>query len=209
MVGMLGGYKHVEDHQNDASVQNAANFAVKEISQQTNSQLELVKVASAHKQVVAGLNYQLVLETANQAQEKVNYEAVVYEPLGQAALQLTSHKRVSVDEAQRKTEESHERGSGALLGGYREVSSSDPEVTEAARYAAEQLSQQSNSLYPFEVLEVLEAKEKIVAGKQYDMKLKLKQGNLPESIVQVEVVRSLPQNHYSLGSHKTISSAQQ
>ena len=44
------------------------------------------------------------------------------EPLGNQPLKLTSHKQIDNEAAQRKTEESSERHSGALLGGYREVS---------------------------------------------------------------------------------------
>lgn len=51
-------------------------------------------------------------------------------------------------------EQHSERMSGGLLGGYKEVSTSDSEVAEAANFAAEQLSQRSNSLYPFKVKEV-------------------------------------------------------
>ena len=51
-------------------------------------------------------------------------------------------------------EQHSERTSGGLLGGYKEVSTSDSEVAEAASFAAEQLSQRSNSLYPFKVKEV-------------------------------------------------------
>ena len=51
-------------------------------------------------------------------------------------------------------EQHSERMSGGLLGGYKEVSTSDSEVAEAASFAAEQLSQRSNSLYPFKVKEV-------------------------------------------------------
>lgn len=43
------------------------------------------------------------------------------EPLGNQPLKLTSHKKIDDQAAQRKTEESSERSSGALLGGYREV----------------------------------------------------------------------------------------
>ena len=43
------------------------------------------------------------------------------EPLGNQPLKLTSHKQIDNEAAQRKTEESSERSSGALLGGYREV----------------------------------------------------------------------------------------
>ncbi len=57
-------------------------------------------------------------------------------------------------QAMQSAEQHSERTSGGLLGGYREVSTSDHEVTEAATFAAEQLSQRSNSLYPFKVKEV-------------------------------------------------------
>lgn len=66
-----------------------------------------------------------------------------------------------------------------------QVSTTDSEVTSAAKFAAEQLSSQSNSLSPFEVKEVLSAKSKVVNGKSYELKLKLSQGNMPEQIFQV------------------------
>ncbi|DBA73532.1 TPA: hypothetical protein ACH3X1_011552 [Trebouxia sp. C0004] len=200
---MLGGHKHV-DHQNDAKVQEVAEFAVKQISEKTSKKLDLVKINSAQKQVVAGLNYVLVVETAADS-EKETYEAHVYEPLGNQPLKLTSHKQIGNEAAQRKTEESSERSSGALLGGYREVSSTDSEVTQAADFAAEQLSQQSNSLSAYKVEEVLSARSKVVNGKSFELKLKLSQGNLPEQIMQVEVNRSL-QNQLKLVSQTPISS---
>lgn len=66
-----------------------------------------------------------------------------------------------------------------------QISTTDPEVTSAAKFAAEQLSSESNSLSPFEVKEVLSARTKVVSGKAYELKLKLSQGNLPEQIYQV------------------------
>ena len=68
-----------------------------------------------------------------------------------------------------------------------QVSTTDSEVTQAASFAAQQLSSQSNSLSPFEVKEVLSARSKVAAGKVFELKLKLSQGNLPEQIVQVSV----------------------
>ena len=68
-----------------------------------------------------------------------------------------------------------------------QVSTTDSEVTQAASFAAQQLSSQSNSLSPFEVKEVLSARSKVAAGKVFELKLRLSQGNLPEQIVQVSV----------------------
>ena len=48
-----------------------------QISEKTNKKLDLVKINSAQKQVVAGLNYVLVVETAAES-EKETYEAHVY-----------------------------------------------------------------------------------------------------------------------------------
>lgn len=132
-----------------------------QIGKESDRTLDLVKINSAQKQVVAGLNYVLVVETAVGG-DKETYEAKVYgkpatqdlelqtidsigavtcslcmplnmpksacnacfhaEPLGNQPLKLTSHKKIDDQAAQRKTEESSERSSGALLGGYREVS---------------------------------------------------------------------------------------
>ena len=69
-----------------------------------------------------------------------------------------------------------------------QVSSTDTEVTQAADFAAEQLSQQSNSLAPLKVAEVLSARSKVVNGKTFELKLKLSQGSTSEQIVQVKVV---------------------
>ena len=69
-----------------------------------------------------------------------------------------------------------------------QVSSTDTEVTQAADFAAEQLSQQSNSLAPLKVAEVLSARSKVVNGKTFELKLKLSQGSTSDKIVQVKVV---------------------
>ena len=71
-----------------------------------------------------------------------------------------------------------------------QVSSTDSEVTQAADFAAEQLSQQSNSLSALKVEEVLSARSKVVNGKSFELKLKLSQGNLPEQIMQVAAALS-------------------
>ena len=89
---MLGGHKNA-DHENDARVQEVAQFAVKEIGERTGKKLDLVKVKSAQKQVVAGLNHTVVVETQLEG-SKETYEARVYEALGNQPLKLTSHKQV-------------------------------------------------------------------------------------------------------------------
>lgn len=92
-VTMLGGHKDVEDHENDARVQEVAQFAVQQIGEKTGKKLDLVKISSAKKQVVAGLNYVLVLETTADG-TKETHEAHVYEPLGDQPMKLTASKKV-------------------------------------------------------------------------------------------------------------------
>lgn len=52
-------------------------YSPAQIAEKTGKSLDLVKISSAQKQVVAGLNYVLVLETAAQS-TKETYEAHVY-----------------------------------------------------------------------------------------------------------------------------------
>ncbi len=70
----------------DASVKNAAAFAVSQMQQGT-----LVKVESAQVQVVAGLNYKMLL-TLDQNGTQNQYTVVVYAPLptSNQPMQLTS-----------------------------------------------------------------------------------------------------------------------
>jgi len=75
----------------------------------------------------------------------------------------------------------------------------DPEVDAAASYAEQQLSQQSNSLFPFQLKEVLAAK-KISGvngskeGTTHHLRLRVSQGNMPDEIFEVEVA-SAPHGH--------------
>ena len=68
-----------------------------------------------------------------------------------------------------------------------QVSTTDSEVSRAADFAAEQLSSQSNSLSPLKVEEVLSARSKVAAGKVFELKMKLSQGNMPEQIMQASL----------------------
>ena len=55
--------------------------------------------------------------------------------------------------------------------------------------------------------EIAAACMQVTNGKEFDMKLKLSQGELPESIVHTKVTRSVPQNELKLQSHETVSTA--
>lgn len=68
--------------------------------------------------------------------------------------QQTTLRRISW-QAVVATEVTSERHTGAVLGGFEEISSEDPQAREAAEFATQQLSQQSNSLQPFLLKQVI------------------------------------------------------
>ncbi|KAK9817639.1 hypothetical protein WJX72_000008 [[Myrmecia] bisecta] len=185
---LLGGWKVKPDHENDAHIQEVASFAVKQLSEKEGDQLTLEKVVSVHTQVVAGTNYNLVLLAKKPAGQVEQFEVQVYEPLPHTnqPVQLTQYKTMA-DGKQ-------------MVGGAKQLSTSDSDVVAAAKYATEQLSQQSNSLLPFELKEVVSAHSRVVNGVVYDLELKLAQGKR-EEVYQVEVVRS-PKDEHSLKSSK-------
>jgi len=71
-----------------------------------------------------------------------------------AATQTDAEVRPLAAQVEPAQEASSERRTGGLLGGYTEVASDDKDVAAAADFAAQQLSEQSNSLQPFVVKEV-------------------------------------------------------
>ncbi|KAK9821322.1 hypothetical protein WJX81_002249 [Elliptochloris bilobata] len=198
---MLGGYKQHDDHENDAHVQEIAKFAVQQVSE-NGTKLELLKVLSAHTQVVAGTNYKLLLSVADANNQKKNLEVTVYEPIGSKELKLTDSREPSREEVEHASEASSERNKGGLLGGYKEAATDDRNAAAAAAFAAQQLSEQSNSLRPLAVQEVVTARTRVENGLVFDLTLKLGQGGLPPQLYRVEVARDL-KNQFRLLSTKS------
>lgn len=67
----------------------------------------------------------------------------------------------------------------------------DPEVDAAAAYAVQQLSQQSNSLFPFQLKEVISASTTPGSngseGVTHHLRLRVSQGSMPDQEFEVEV----------------------
>jgi hypothetical protein len=179
---MLGGFKQHDDPSNDAEVQKAAEFAVSEISKD----LKLEKVLSAHKQVVAGMNYKFELQTSGG-----NFEATVYKGLGDAPHELKTYKR---------SEGGGDGKSGGQLGGSKELSADDEEVQKAAEAALKHLSSQSNSLFPYKLQEVEKASSRVHGGgTEFQLTLKAAQGDMPATTIEVGVTRTLENAEYKVG----------
>jgi len=71
----------------------------------------------------------------------------------------------------------------------------DPEVDAAASYALQQLSQASNSLFPFQLKELVSATkthgtENSKSDVVHHMKMRIAAGNMADQIVEVDVVDS-------------------
>ncbi|KAK4798450.1 hypothetical protein SAY86_030776 [Trapa natans] len=71
--------------------------------------------------------------------------------------------------------------------GWREVHVHDPQVQDAAHHALKTIQQRSNSLFPYELREILHAKAEVVEDSaKFDMLLKVKRGEKEEKF-KVEV----------------------
>ena len=67
-----------------------ATFAVSEANKRINEALTLESVSRAETQVVAGVNYRLILSARDQRPVTNNYEAIVFSQAAPTSLQLTS-----------------------------------------------------------------------------------------------------------------------
>ncbi|CAI9773174.1 unnamed protein product [Fraxinus pennsylvanica] len=90
---ILGGYEPI-DNPNDPTVIEIAKFAVAEHNKEAKSNLKFQKVVKGESQVVAGINYRLVISAVDGAAVQ-NYLAVVYEKPWQNFKNLTSFEKFS------------------------------------------------------------------------------------------------------------------
>ncbi|CAA6659170.1 unnamed protein product [Spirodela intermedia] len=74
---------------NDPHIQEIGEFAVSENNKQSGVQLVFIRVISGEKQVVAGINFRLVVE-AKEGEAVHQYETLVYEQVWTGYRQLTS-----------------------------------------------------------------------------------------------------------------------
>ncbi|CAA3028511.1 cysteine proteinase inhibitor 1-like [Olea europaea var. sylvestris] len=88
---IVGGYKPI-DNPNDPTVIEIAKFAVDEHNKEAKSNLEFQKVVKGESQVVAGINYKLVISAVDGAAVQ-NYLAVIYEKPWQNFKSLTSFEK--------------------------------------------------------------------------------------------------------------------
>ena len=179
----LGGWRQMSVSSPDA--QEAAKQATTHLEQASNSMraYRLHQLISAKYQIVAGKNYQLNLKIAQtdcNRGENVNLDkcqtvkvqkcsVTIHVPLQSQSSQLMSQKcgkEKSVDGKQRQTKKPSTRRP-SMPGGATEIDVSRAEVREAATFATQQLTSQSNGGYRVEHQRIKSATSQVVAGIMY------------------------------------------
>ncbi|PAN31393.1 hypothetical protein PAHAL_5G416800 [Panicum hallii] len=195
---VLGGVKENPAAANSAESDGLGRFAVEEHNKRQNALLEFVRVVEAKEQVVAGTLHHLTLEAIEAGRKKV-YEAKVWvKPwLDFKELQEFVHK----GDATTFTNADLGAKKGGHEPGWREVPVEDPVVKDAAHHAVKSIQERSNSLFPYELLEIVRAKAQVVEDfAKFDILMKLKRGSKEEQI-KAEVHKNL-EGAFVLNQHQ-------
>lgn len=165
----LGG---IRDFQS-SEIDSIARFAVQEHNKRANTLLEFGKVLKAKEQVVAGKVYHLTLEAIDAGNKKV-YEAKVWVKPWMNFKQLQEFKQHAMEISHFTTSDL-----GILRDrlGWHKVPIHDPEVKDAADHALRIIQQRSNALFPYQLIEILQAEAEVVKDfVKYNLLLKLRRG---------------------------------
>ncbi|KAF5937717.1 hypothetical protein HYC85_025223 [Camellia sinensis] len=178
MKPILGGIHDCMGNQNSAEIESIGRFAVQEHNKKENALLEFARVVKAKEQVVSGKMYHLTLEAVDAGKKKI-YEAKVWVKPWMNFKQLQefkhTHDSPSVTSAGLGVKRD---GHGP---GWRSVPTHDPVVQGAAHHAVKTIQQRSNSLAPYELLDILLAKAEVIENyTKFAMLLKLRRGTKEE-----------------------------
>ncbi|KAJ9565697.1 hypothetical protein OSB04_001663 [Centaurea solstitialis] len=176
-MATLGGLKN-SSASNSADVDSLARFAVQEHNKKENALLEFARVVKAQEQVVAGTLHHLTLEIVDAGEKKI-YEAKVWVKPWMNFKELQEFKHVGEQTTATPSDLAVEKdGDGS---GYQSVPVHDPVVQDAANHVLKTLQQRSNSLFPYELQEVIHAKTESVEGSaKYDILLKVTRSSKEE-----------------------------
>ncbi|KAI3949122.1 hypothetical protein MKW98_026502 [Papaver atlanticum] len=185
-----------EGSQNSLEIEDLAKFAVDEHNKKENALLEFVRVVKAKEQVVAGAMHHLTLEVIEAGKKKF-YEAKVWVKPWMNFKELQEFKH-SDHESSASTCTPSDLGvkREGHAPGLQAVPADDPAVKDAADHALQSIQQRSNSLSPYELLEILSAKAEVIEeSAKFHMLLKLKRGSKEEKY-KVEVHRNEEGTHH-------------
>ncbi|XP_022139142.1 cysteine proteinase inhibitor 12 [Momordica charantia] len=178
MASTLGGVHDSQGASNSAGVEELARFAVDEHNKKENALIEFVRVAKAQEQVVAGTLHHLTLEAVDAGKKKL-YEAKVWVKPWMNFKELQEFKHAGDVPAFTPSDLGAKKGDHPQ--GWREVPPHDPQVQDAAHHAVQTIQQRSNSLFPYELLEIIHAKAEVVEDSaKFDLHLKVMRGSKEE-----------------------------
>lgn len=174
MMKTLGGSQGSE---NSVEIESLGRFAVEEHNKNENALLEFAKVVNAEEQVVAGKLYHLTLEAIDAGKKKI-YEAKVWVKPWMNFKQLQEFKYkyspifTSADLGLRRDSCGSE---------WSVVPTVDPTVKDAAAHAVKTIQNMSNSLFPYQLLDILKAKSKVIKDStKFALLLKVRRGSKDE-----------------------------
>ncbi|TXG49205.1 hypothetical protein EZV62_025080 [Acer yangbiense] len=192
MATTLGGLSDSKCAENSAEIDNLGRFAVDQHNKKENAVLEFARVVKAQEQVVAGTLHHLTIEAIDAGKKKL-YDAKVWvKPwLNFKDLQEFKHTgdSPSFTSSDLGCKRGYELKRDGHATGWKEVPVHDPEVQHAANHAITSIQQRSNSLLPYVLKEIVQAKAEVIDEfAKFNMLLKVKRGEKEEKF-NVEVHR--------------------
>ncbi|XP_019702175.1 cysteine proteinase inhibitor 12 [Elaeis guineensis] len=180
-MATLGGVHDAKEIQNSVEIEELARFAVEEHNKKANTLLEFGRVVKVKEQVVSGIIYYITIEASDGGKKKL-YEAKVWVKPWMKFKELQEFIPLGDCSSENETpKDGHEAG-------WLMVPTHDPIIQDAAVHAVKSIQQMSNSLIPYELLEVLSAKAKKTENSaKFDLLLKVKRGQkVEEFMVEVD-----------------------
>ncbi|GAV82623.1 Cystatin domain-containing protein [Cephalotus follicularis] len=186
-MATVGGLHQSQGSQNSAEIDGLARFAVEQHNKTENGILEFARVVKAEEQVVAGTLHHLNLVAIEAGKEKLYQAKVWVKPwINFKELQEFNH----VNDSTSFTSSDLGVMKDGHVPGWRAVPTNDPEVQDAADHAVRTIQQRSNSLFPYELQEIVHAEAEVTDDSvKFNMFLKVKRGDKEEKF-KVEVHRN-------------------
>ncbi|KAI9157763.1 hypothetical protein LWI28_027549 [Acer negundo] len=186
MATTLGGVSDSKCAENSVEIDNLGRFAVEQHNKKENAVLEFARVVKAQEQVVAGTLHHLTIEAIDAGKKKL-YDAKVWVKPWLNFKDLQEFKHTGDSPSFTSSDLGCKRDGHAP--GWKEVPVQDPEVQHAANHAITSIQQRSNSLLPYVLQEIVQAKAEVVDEfAKFNMLLKVKRGEKVEKF-NVEVHR--------------------
>ncbi|HEV7929067.1 MAG TPA: cystatin domain-containing protein [Nitrosospira sp.] len=192
MAQMVGGYKAVEA--TDQYARAAAEWAVREKGEKTETGIELLSLVKAERQTVQGANYRLCMKINTEDQDTpVSFvQAVVY-------MDLKKNYRLTSWAANSPCAKPAAPARPPIVGGFKPVDTTDERARAAAEWAVREKGEKTET--GIELLTLVKAEQQVVQGMNYRlcMKINTEDQDEPVSFVEAVVYMDLKMN-YKLSS---------